>query len=553
MKMDLEFGSGRAMLQAFVVAGTLALAVPAWASGDAKTQAPASTSGQAQTQAPANAGTKAPAPADTAAQAAERQKRIAADRVFAEAHPEAAEARASLLAQLRLFPLLQVGELPIEAVKPHHLPLEVAGDGYRLRLPDLSAGLDGDRLVIGSIDAEFKALGPHRSAIRVTIPEKLVLLGADGQPGLEIAIGGQRIAGTWDNRLAYFVDFDGELTSLAGSMQGQPMVEIGAIRAAVKNKDVSADVIDLSATMEVETINANGLFTLARITATGDVQHLDIPAFERIRKLAEDREFVAKLAGLDRMELPEVQALLGPRLQSLGRYFDAARASYRLEGLSLAKDNFFAGPAAGGGIGAIEFAMNVDGIDGNEAQAALSFALDQLQVPPGQLPPPVEKLLPDRAGFTLALQRVPFGELWGVFIDFLTKGPSQEEPAAAIGGLRAVYPLMRNKSALALKGFAIEGPQAGVTADGEARIDPASPLLTSGDGAIVINNLDGMIATAKQMGAPPDFEKMVALVTAFGEPVEPKGSYRFLIAVTTDGKIMINDRSIDPLLQAFMR
>ena len=324
------------------------------------------------------------------------------------------------------------------------------------------------------------------------------------------------------------------------------MVGIGAIRAVTTSKDLSDDVMNLETTMEIEAINAVGFFTLARIELAGDVENLDIPAYVAFRKLAEDHEFLAKLERLERMDLHEVQAMLGPRLQPLRRVYDAARASYRLEGLKIADENFFAGPAAGGGIEAIEVAISLDDVESDEAKGTLSFAIDKLQVPSGQLPPPVEKLLPNRAGFTLALERLPLGELWDVGIDFLTKGPSQEDPAATIGGLRAVYPLMRNQSALALSDFAIEGPAVGVTADGEARIDPASPLLTTGGGAIVIRNFDEIVAVAKQMGAPSDFGAMVALVIAFGERMEETGGYRFRLAVTEDGKITVNDKPVDP-------
>ncbi len=538
MQRKRILGWSGSALRGLVIAGAVAFALPAWASGDSKST----------TAAPA-AAPAAPA-GPTAAQVAEQQKRIAADKAFVAAHPEAGEVRAEVLDQLRLLPILQVGELPIGAAEPHHLPLDVAGDGYRLTLPDLSVDLGGDRLVLGTVTAEFAATGPHRMDVELAVPEKLVVLDASGQAAFEVAIGSQRIAGTWDRRVGNFIALDGELAALTGGVPGQPMVEIGAIRAVTTSEDLSDDVMNLEATMEIEAINAVGFFTLARIKLAGDVENLDIPAYVAFRKLAEDHEFLAKLERLERMDLPEVQAMLGPRLQPLRRVYDAAGASYRFEGLKIADENFFAGPAAGGAIEAIEVAISLDGVESDEAKGTLSFAIDQLQVPPGQLPPPVEKLLPNRAGFTLALERLPLGELWDVGIDFLTKGPSQEDPAAAIGGLRAVYPLMRNQSALALSDFAIEGPAAGLTADGEARIDPASPLLTTGDGAIVIRNFDEIVAVAKQMGAPPDFDAMVALVTAFGERMEETGGYRFRLEVTAEGKITVNDKPVDPLLQA---
>ena len=477
-------------------------------------------------------------------------QRIAADRAFAVAHPDAAAIRDELLIQMRQIDQLRIGELPIRFANPHHLPLEAAGDGFRLTIPDMSLILGGDRLVIGTVASEFSLLSAHRLTVRSRIPEKITLLTENGQPSIEVVIGSRKFAGTWDRRLQIFTALDGEFIRVKGMADGAPMFEVDRVGLKTRSKDTDPDHIDIDSQAEFTGVNVGGVFNLARFSVTSAVRAMDIATFAALRKLAQDKDFMAQLMGIENMELAEVQALFGARLKPLARPFDTATVTLKAEGMKAASDLMVAGPAAGGGIGGIEFAMTVADVDKNQARLAFTFGVSGIHVPEGQLPPPVQQLLPERAGFTLSLERAPFTELWGVLIDYLTKSPRDEDIAAAIGGLRAVYPLMRNKSALALRGFAIEGPVAGVTADGEARIDPAAPLLVAGDATVVVRNLDEVINVAEQMGAPPGFMAVTALLTALGEPTGDQGSYRYRIAAQPDGKIMINERSLDPLLEA---
>ncbi len=529
-----RFGGIRGAVVVAVVASALGAGGQVGAAGETqKAAAPVAAAGDTL---------KPPAPVVEAS--------VAADRAFASAHPDAAAVRDELLSTLRQVEALHVGELSILAVQPHHLPLDAVGDGYRLTVPDLSLFIEGDRLSNGTVASEFSLLGPHRLAVRSTIPDKISLLAGDGQAVFEVAIGGRQIVGTWDRRLRNFVALDGEITGIKGMTQGAPVLEIDSVSIKTSSKDIDPGLIDIDTRIEVGGVNFVGAFEMARLTVTSDARRLDIPTFEALQKLTRDEEFMARLQDVDRMDLAEVQALLGERLNSLARPFDSATMSMKAEGMKAADDFMMAGPAAGGGIGGFELGMAVTGVDKNEATVALNFGISGIHVTEGQLPPPVQQSLPRRAGFTISLERVPFAELWGVLMDVLTKGPRDEDTAAAIGGLRAVYPLMRNKAALALRGLAIEGPADGITADGEARIDPASPLLISGDATVVVNNLDGMVEVAKQMGAPPDVMAVTALLTALGEPSGSQGSYRYRIAARPDGQIMVNERPIDPLLEA---
>ena len=131
-------------------------------------------------------------------------QRIAADRAFTVAHPDVAAIRDELLIQMRQIDQLRIGELPIRFANPHHLPLEAAGDGFRLTIPDMSLILGDDRLVIGTVASEFSLLSPHRLTVRSRIPEKITLLTENGQPSIEVVIGSRKFAGTWDRRLQIF-------------------------------------------------------------------------------------------------------------------------------------------------------------------------------------------------------------------------------------------------------------------------------------------------------------------------------------------------------------
>jgi hypothetical protein len=101
----------------------------------------------------------------------------------------------------------------------------------------------------------------------------------------------------------------------------------------------------------------------------------------------------------------------------------------------------------------------------------------------------------------------------------------------------------------------------GLSADGSARLDPASPMMATATLGVTLVGLDRAAAVVDGMAMLDprerrDFKAVLSLVTALGQPAtDPTGrsARRYLFAVEPTGRITMNGADIQPIIESVTR
>jgi len=161
--------------------------------------------------------------------------------------------------------------------------------------------------------------------------------------------------------------------------------------------------------------------------------------------------------------------------------------------------------------------------------------------------PAPRDLVPTDARLELVLDKLP-GDLFSRLLGLGEQAVTQADGAAL--QQQGMAMLMQMRPEIAIRRSHVTLPIAKIALDLLARFDPTAKFMATGRWDIRGENLDALIAKAREMGMGGEAEQMISMVLAFSQRTNEGQKVvvdTFKGEVTPDGRVMLNGKDITGL------
>ncbi len=435
--------------------------------------------------------------------------------------------------------------------------VEIAGTSYRVRMPRTRLTITGEAsLDLGVIEAIARP-GPNET-VELTAPLPNLVPARDIASGRTLA---ELRIGTGTSRIVYSLrDGRADSTALEAGDIGLAVIgddtksiaiariafeERGTTLAGGRRDDESQFTIE---GVEVSDTQTDAYVGIGRIAVRGRNKGIDRAAVEALNV-----GFAAFARAAERGEADPGRLLpLIPRLRDVA---DGLEATVEMTDMEI-----YAPDGTGFELGRLAYGGSLTGLRSGWSRIDLGFSLSDLSF--DGIPVP-EEAVPERLALRLALDRIPNGPVGDAIQELMERAARGEDAAAAapLLGIGLLEALTKAETEFRIDEAAVVTSQFGLAADGSARLDPTSPMMTTASFRLTLSGLERvgpMLDGVPSMGPRErdDVRAVLALIQALGQPATDAGgrpARRYLFAVDPAGRLTLNGADLQPIIESVTR
>jgi hypothetical protein len=435
--------------------------------------------------------------------------------------------------------------------------VEIAGMSYRVRMPRTRLNMMGEAsLDLGVMEAIGRP-GPDET-VELTSPLPGLVPAREPASGKTLA---ELRIGSGTSRVVYSMR-DGRAASSA--------TEANDIGVAITGDDTKSLTVSRIAFEERGTTLADGRrddesqFTIegveftdtqsdayvgiGRVAARGRSKGVDRAAVEALNV-----GFAAFARAAERGEADAGRLLpLIPRLRDVA---DGIEVTVEMADMAV-----YAPDGTGFELGRLAYGAAVTGLRSGWSRVELGFSLSDLAF--DGIPVP-EAAVPERIALRLALDRIPnavIGDAVQELTERAAKGEDATQAAPALG-LGLLGALTQAETEFRIEEAALITSAFGLSADGAAKLDPASPMMATATLGVTLSGLErvGPLLDELPMMNPrerTDARAVLALIQALGQPASDAGgkpARRYVFAVDPAGRLTLNGADLQPIIESITR
>lgn len=435
--------------------------------------------------------------------------------------------------------------------------VEIAGTSYRVRMPRTRLNMMGEAsLDLGVMEAIARP-GPDET-IEVTAPLPGLVPARDVASGKTLA---ELRIGNGTSRVVYSLR-DGRAASSA--------MEANEIGLSVPGDDTKTFTVDRIAFEERGTTLADGRrddesqFTIegveftdtqsdayvgiGRIAARGRNKGIDRAAVEALNV-----GFAAFARAAERGEADVGRLLpLIPRLRDVA---DGIEVTVEMADMAV-----YAPDGTGFELGRLAYGGAITGLRSGWSRIDLGFSLSDLSFDGFPVP---EAAVPERLALRIALDRIPNAAVGDALQDLTERAAKGEDAtqAAPALGLGLLGALTQAETEFRIEEAALATSAFGLSADGSAKLDPASPMMATATLGVTLSGLErlGPLFDEVPLMTPrdrTDARAVLALIQALGQPATDAGgraARRYVFAVDPAGRLTLNGADLQPIIESITR
>ncbi len=450
-----------------------------------------------------------------------------------------------------------------ELITEGELVVEPAGNYYAVTFPHIKLKYPtGELLDIGMISANVsQRKTPGRWAVTMAIPTPLVFLNASGTQDFRINIGSQSTAGIWDEKSSTFMKMDAAYKDITLDSDNDETLEFTLPQVAVRyDFDVSPEGLWSGPGFFV----INNLKTNLPQGGRAQVEQFRFDfAMDRYNPAVteEFQKDIMALSESDAASDPEAlsqkisQDMLNVILKS-GNGFDG---TYSFKNISFARPS-----ETGEGEETIQIAQGRLGIAlkdllSPKAAFGMKMGFDGLAIAPAPENVPLD-VLPKDLNFDFEISDIPINELIQTAQQAQAAGAGAGAQAAqmAVMGMALQMPMLLSQAGtkIILKDNYLANAIFRADISGAYVFSAESPLMTVGQGKIVLKGLDEMLVRASELMRNPEdpnakqwqqITLSLNMLKAFAKPETADDgtmSYVMNIELTPAGKVVINGQDV---------
>ena len=451
-----------------------------------------------------------------------------------------------------------------------NIMIEPAGNYYAVKLPALTlTDVSGNRAELGVI-AINAIPGDNVGQWKMSVawPSPISYVDKNGKIVTKISIGGQRMAGLFDERLEHFLKLDSEYKNIKiENLTNGYEVLLSNTKLQTKLDESSEGVFSgpfsgILSDIIVRHKKFGTIASLDKVSVEADLFEFSAAKNKELRQQIENFSERVQSQGIENASVADQAAFINMITQSIESLGNGFTSQYTLEGLKVTFPETDHPKAPNSmSMDQASFGLDMSGFSDSNVKLSLRMGYENLSVVP--VPHEFTEFSPKTINIDLSLNDIPFKELLELLQNYMDTGVNNSS-AAQMLQLQAAMALPKLFNAagtnLTINKVEMISELSEATMSGKVSVDQDAPKGIKGFIDIAITGLDEIMKKAQESaiesnnsGQKTNLAKIFpALVLLKGTAIEEEGPdgrtvSKFKVTMNENGNIMINTTSIEAL------